>query len=85
MTGDILRILSRGGMQALEVLASAPLVGPLAEVASRVVQGIAEVRAACEGRSGRGEGSWWVQGIAEVRDGVREVGEGGSGRGEGSW
>lgn len=51
MTGDVLRVLAKGGLQALEVLARAPLVGPLAEVASRVMTGIAEavaVRAALE-------------------------------------
>ena len=45
VTGEVLRILARGGMQAMEVLARAPMVGPLAEVASRVMAGIAEVRA----------------------------------------
>ena len=51
VTGEVLRILARGGMQAMEVLARAPMVGPLAEVASRVMAGIAEVRAMVAARS----------------------------------
>ena len=44
VSDEVLGVLLRGGIHAMEVLARAPMVGPLAEVAPRVLQGIAEVR-----------------------------------------